>query len=287
MLTSSKTRYGNLIHFINDDPIGACLQYYGEWAQQEMDFLSHILKEDSVVFDVGANIGTHSVFFSTICPKGNVLAFEPQAYIYNLLVTNLTINGRFNAVPIKAAVSDQNDKIYMMNPNPFVENSKINYGEFRVNNEAGKGLPTDVVKLDNFIDMVGKLDLIKIDVEGMEVKVLDGACELIKKHKPALYLEFSEKNGNPELIDKLEEMNYVSFLHVYQKHNPNNFNKMTKNVWEEDHFIISKETIHKRFDASIICFHEDKVKEFIHLLDMPRASRKTSIFEHLFEQGLI
>ncbi len=283
MLAQSTTRYGTVIHFYNDDPIGACLTHYGEWAQQEMDLLASVLRPDSLVIDVGANIGTHTLFFSQYCKEGSVLAFEPQQYIYNLLVTNITINNRYNVVPVRAGISDKDSKIQMMNISPFEEKKKINYGEFKVNDEANAGMYTDIVKLDNYIDNLARLDLIKVDVEGMEIKVLDGAKKLLKKFKPILYLEFSEKNGNPDLIKKLDSLGYKSFLHVYEKHNPNNFNKQTQNVWEEDGFILTKENMHKRYDASIICFHKDTGAE----CDLPLVSEKTTLFDFLFDKALI
>lgn len=283
MLAQSTTRYGNVIYFYNDDPIGACLTHYGEWAQQEMDFLASVLKPDSLVIDVGANIGTHTLFFSHHCKDGSVLAFEPQQYIYNLLVTNVTINNRYNVVPIRAGVSDKDSKIQMMNISPFEGNKKINYGEFKINNEAHAGMYTDIVKLDNYIDCLTRVDLIKVDVEGMEIQVLEGAKKLLKKFKPLLYLEFSEKNGNPALIKKLQSLGYESYLHVYLKHNPNNYNNASLNVWEEEGFTLTKENMHKRFDASIICFHKDLKVE----CDLPVATEKSSLFDFLFERALI
>lgn len=283
MLAQSSTRYGNFIHFQNDDPIGACLNYYGEWAQQEIDLLATLLKKNSTVIDVGANIGTHTLFFASHCSEGNVLAFEPQQYIYNLLVTNITINNKYNVVPIRAAVSDKTSLIRMKIFSPFGEEKKLNYGEFKINNEAEGGMFTDVVPLDSYSKILSSLDLIKIDVEGMETKVLEGAKGILEKFKPMLYLEFSEKNGNPELIDKLESLGYKSFLHVYSKHNVNNFNKKTTNVWEEENFILTKENMHKRYDASLICFHKDtEIK-----VDFPEVNRKSSLFDFLFENALI
>ena len=247
-----------MIFFRNDDPIGACLTYYGEWAQQELDLLSSILAPDSVVFDVGANIGTHTVAFSAMCPKGTIFCFEPQMYIFNLLVTNITINQRFNVIPVNVGLSDTNSKIRMLQLNPFTDHQKVNYGEHKLNDGGKTGLWTNIITLDDYVDIIHRLDLIKLDVETMEVKVLNGGQKLIEKLKPMLYIEFSEKSGNDELLNKLDEMNYDCYLHVYNKHNEENFKKQSKNVWEEDYFILTKDTMHKRYDASILCVHRDK-----------------------------
>jgi FkbM family methyltransferase len=272
-----------MIFFKNDDPIGACLSYYGEWAQQELDLLSTILSPESVVFDVGANIGTHTIPFSLMCEKGIVFCFEPQLFIFNILVTNVTINQRFNVIPVHAGLSNKSSKIRMRQLNPFSDHPKVNYGEHKLNNDSTSGLWTDIYTLDKYIDSVPRLDLIKLDVETMEVKVLEGGKSLIDKFKPALYIEFSEKNGNDKLLEKLDEMNYDCFLHVYDKHNQNNFNKKTQNVWEEDSFILTKENMHKRFDASILCMHREKQITS----NLPKMKLGDSLFSFLFEKGII
>ncbi len=282
MLSQAQTRYGNMVFFQNDDPIGACLTHYGEWAQQEIDLLSSILSKDSIVMDVGANIGTHSLFFAKHCSEGHVICFEPQHHIFKLLTTNLTINLCFNTTPIQAGVSDSNGSIRMLNNIPDPSN-RTNYGEFRLNNDSNSGLYTEIYKLDKYLNDIPRLDLIKLDVEGMECKVLDGARQIIEKFRPFLFLEFSEKEGNDALLEKIDSLGYDSYLFVYPKHNPQNFNSQNLNVWEESNFILSKDTMHKRYDASLLCFH----KELNITTDLQKATKGTSLFNFLFERALI
>lgn len=69
-----------------DTTIGRSLSVYGEYAEHEFFLLSHCLKPGDSVIDVGANIGTHAVFFSVaVGAAGNVLAIEAQPAIFELL----------------------------------------------------------------------------------------------------------------------------------------------------------------------------------------------------------
>ena len=252
ILAQTQSKHGTFIHFRNDDPIGACLHYYGEWAQQEFDFFDQFLTAESNVLDVGANIGTHAVYFSRKCNKGNVVAIEPQIYIFEMLATNLLINECFNAIPVHAGASSKSGVVKMVNINPFVD-QKTNYGEFKINNDSNEGIETNIITLDKYVNL-NKFNLIKLDVEGLEVDVLNGAKKLLKKHKPFLYIEFSNiKEGNDELLNKIYELDYVPYWHIYPKHNPNNHNKQTKNIWEPDNFFIDNDTLYKRYEGNALC----------------------------------
>lgn len=275
-------KYGRFAFFRNDDPIGACLHYYGEWAQQEMDLFDLFLTESSNVIDVGANIGTHSVYFSKKCNNGNIFAIEPQVYISEFLNTNLLLNGCFNVVPIRAACGSEEKEMRMLNINPF-EGQKVNYGEFKVNDNEGKGLHTNCITLDSFMKYSIPFHLIKLDVEGLEVDVLNGAVNLINQSKPMLYIEFNNKEGNDALLNKIYSLGYIPYWHVYNKHNTNNHNKQSKNIWEEDNFVIDKKNMDKRYEGNIICVHKD--------LPQPTgfevAEFGSNIYDFLVDHGMI
>jgi FkbM family methyltransferase len=257
-IAQTQSKHGTFIHFRNDDPIGACLHYYGEWAQQELNFFDLFLTENSNVIDVGANIGTHSVYFSKKCNKGNVIAIEPQMYIFEILSSNLLINGCFNTIPIHAGAASSESDVRIVNTNPF-GNEKVNYGEFKVSTEPDKGVPTRLIKLDRFIDLA-KFDLIKLDVEGLELDVLEGSKKLLKKHKPFLYIEFNNKKGNDDLLKKIYQLGYIPYWHVYTKHNPDNHNKQTKNIWEPDNYIIDENNLDLRYEGNAFCAHKDGIQ---------------------------
>lgn len=280
-IAQTQSKHGTFIHFCNDDPIGACLHYYGEWAQQEFDFFDLFLTPDSNVIDVGANIGTHAVYFSKKCNQGNVVAIEPQIYIFEMLAANLLINGCYNTVPVHAGASAKNGVAKMVNINPFVEH-KINYGEFKINDDTNVGIDTNIVTLDKYINL-NRFNLIKLDVEGLEIDVLEGAKKLLKKHKPFLYVEFNNKSGNDQLLNKIYELDYVPYWHIYSKHNPNNHNRQEKNIWEPDGYIIDKDNLDLRYEGNAFCIP----KGIDAKVNLKQIEIGRSITSELFEAGLL
>jgi FkbM family methyltransferase len=283
-ITQSNTKNGKFIHFVNDDPIGSCLTYYGEWAQQELDFFDGILTETSNVIDVGANIGTHSVYFARKCNKGSVIAIEPQIYIFEMLAANILINGCYNVYPVHAGAASKPGNIKMVNISPF-EGKSVNYGEFKINSGTEKGFGTNLIALDSFIDL-DPFNLIKLDVEGYEVEVLSGATNLLEKHKPYLYIEFNNKEGNNSLLEKIYELNYIPYWHIYTKYNPYNTNGQTKNIWEPNigycPFILDESNLDIRYEGNAFCVHKDEEQpEQLRVIEMG-----DSITRQIFQVGL-
>jgi len=86
-------------------------------------------------------------------------------------------------------------------------------------------MPIDDLKLK-------KCNLIKIDVEGMETKVIDGAEDTIENHKPIIYTENNRKEGSEELLATLFEFEYQCYWHVSDYYNPKNFFKNKENIFK-------------------------------------------------------
>ena len=280
-LAQADSRYGKLFFFRNDDPIGSCVHYFGEWAQQEMDLFDKILTDESNVLDVGANIGTHSLYFSKRCSKGNVVSLEPQVYIYEILCMNMLINGCYNVLPINAACGAKRDQMRMVNVNPF-EGEQVNYGMFKVNSQTEVGMKTNIVPLDEY-DYLDKFRLIKMDVEGYETHVLSGAQKLLKKHQPIMYIEFNNKEGDDQLLERILSLDYIPYWHGYTKFNPDNFNKQTNNIWEEVGYVPGIDNLDKRFETNIICFPKKEAQP----TGLKRAELGESIVSLLIKDGLL
>ncbi len=135
----------------------------------------------SLVVDVGAHIGTHTIQLSRAVGKeGRVLAIEPQPKIFRELVVNMTLNQANNIEYFWGAAGSQY--------------STIELDPLNIENEGGTGLyhggtgqfvesiPLDSLHLEN-------VSFIKIDVEGMEIEVLRGAREMILRDHPTLLVE--------------------------------------------------------------------------------------------------
>ncbi len=150
-----------------------------------------------VALDVGANIGVHTLEWARLMKDwGSVIAVEAQERVFYALAGNITLQNCFNARAIWAAVSSTPGEISFPEPDYRKQGS---FGSFEL--RAGMGTeyigqpidyekPTSTVKTI-MIDGLGldRLDLLKIDVEGMEAEALQGAAETIARCKPILFVE--------------------------------------------------------------------------------------------------
>lgn len=223
-------RYGKMLFNSNDTVVGRSLDLEGEWYQSEMDLLGRLINPGDIVIDVGANIGCHTVFFAQIVgEKGVVFAFEPQIYTYHLLCANIALNDLFNVIPEWKAVGAEKGIIECDMLDPHKEQ---NFGEHRITSSQGMDLelvPLDVIGLE-------KCKLIKIDVEGMEIQVIKGARNLIKKCRPIIYAEklLLEKDQRV-FSDILTNLDYDIFEHQARGWNPNNFRGTSENLLHGDY----------------------------------------------------
>ena len=106
-----KARNGFLLYNKNDMYIGKSIEKYGEFSQLEARVFEQICKDGDVVFEVGANIGTHTVTLAKLVGEGFVIAFEPQRLVFQSLCANLAINSISNVYAYQEAISDENGSI--------------------------------------------------------------------------------------------------------------------------------------------------------------------------------
>lgn len=148
----------------------------------------------SKVIDVGAHVGTHTLTMAyCVGNKGRVFAFEPQPKIFRELFQNMRINMLKNLSCIWAAAGAKTgfieiSPITMDNEGgtPLI-NTCISSGKWSSTVIGGTGTYVDLITIDSL--KLNKVSLIKIDVEGMENLVLEGAKETILKNKPVIILE--------------------------------------------------------------------------------------------------
>jgi FkbM family methyltransferase len=148
--------------------------------------------------DCGACFGIHSIEWSKLMAGwGSVLSIEAQERLYYALAGNIALNNCFNVQAINAAVGNTYGIIRI----PKIDYSKPSrYGSVELKPTArteNVGQPisyadTDLINVEAIrLDSlpIGRVDLIKIDVEGMELETLEGARNLLSKHKPVLIIE--------------------------------------------------------------------------------------------------
>jgi FkbM family methyltransferase len=172
-----------------------------------------------VAVDCGANIGVHTVEWAKrMTGWGVVLAFEAQERIYYALAGNIAINNCFNARAIHAAVASGPGSMKMPKPN-YLVNSSFGSLELRkrestefigqaIDYSENKMVDVQTISLDSF--NFSRLDLLKVDVEGMELEALVGGVKSIGNLRPVLLVEMVKVDRN-QLRAWLENLDYSVF----------------------------------------------------------------------------
>jgi FkbM family methyltransferase len=191
------------------------LLYFYSDADSSAPVLEYI-KEDNIVLDIGGNIGQTALFMAKRTgANGRVVSFEPFPETYNRFLTNLRLNPGIQNITVEnIALGNSHEKLKMS-----AENTG-NSGQNRILNGGGPSnalIGVEVIPLSYYLKTkpLAKIDLIKIDVEGFEYKVLKGAVEVIKQYKPLLYIELSDRNlnqqgsGANQVVELLYELSYT------------------------------------------------------------------------------
>ena len=211
-------RHGMWISNRHDIYIGRSMELYGEFSQSEIDVFRQFLRPGACVVEVGANIGTHTIPLAQLVgPQGNVEAFEPQRQIYYLLCGNVALNGLTNVNCRMAAVGREHGDIMV----PTIRYDEANnFGGLALGAcSTGERLP--LVTLDEF--HWEQCDLLKVDVEGMELDVLYGGQQTLQRCHPILYVENDREQLSAPLIEFLLERGYRLFWHTPALYNPANY----------------------------------------------------------------
>jgi FkbM family methyltransferase len=228
-----RTRHGLLCHEELERTIGASLRMYGEWAEEEIYFLSSLIEPGALVLDIGANIGTHALAFSRfVTSRGHVVAIEAQERAYKLLGLNMALNGVAHVNCVRALVGRETSVRFVPPDDgaPRTDLGAISFLEPAPAHDGGCFLtPLPMITLDNL--SFERCDLIKIDVEGMELDVLLGAEKTIARHRPPIYFEQTREQRFPETFDLFRAAGYVLFWHVADPFNRLNLHNQAENIF--------------------------------------------------------
>lgn len=142
------------------------------------------------VIDVGTNIGWVLLNLGSRSGTGTVFGFEPDAYNHRRCADNLSLNRVTNIMLFQVGLSDVNAQMGMEMRTPS------NRGGNRISTPVEGEQTVGVVRLDDFeaVKSLVHIDLIKIDVEGYEMNVLQGARSILIKHHPVLFIEIDDNN---------------------------------------------------------------------------------------------
>jgi FkbM family methyltransferase len=149
-----------------------------------------------VAIDCGANIGVHTVEWAKLMTGwGSVLAIEAQERIYYALAGNIAINNCFNAIAVHGAVSSESGVLQIPNPNYVVPSS---FGSLELRQRQGNEFIGQTIDYQNTVNVrklmldefsLPRVDLIKLDIEGMELEAIEGASQTIAASHPIMLIE--------------------------------------------------------------------------------------------------
>ena len=173
------------------EPIGFYLLIDGVYEKEVSEFVLSRLQIGSTFIDVGANIGAHSIPAARkVGVSGKVLAIEASPKVFPYLERNVELNQLTNVRCFNVAASHEKGEL------PFYEAplDKFGMGSLGAQFQA-KPVTIPVRTLDQTVseEKIAQVDLLKIDVEGFEVRVLQGAQGLLKNGKlPLIIFEFCD-----------------------------------------------------------------------------------------------
>ncbi|MCX8490254.1 MAG: FkbM family methyltransferase [Cyclobacteriaceae bacterium] len=208
-------RNGLFIQVDISDYIGHYL-YFG-FLDSGIQNLFGLCQKNFNVIDVGTNIGWVALNFARLSESGRVIGFEPDPYNYSVCKSNSDRNALPNLTILPYALGETSSQVMMEVRTPD------NRGGNRIAPKNGSGsVNVQIKRLDDIeeIASLSSINLVKLDVEGYELKVLRGAHATIQKHKPILFIEVDDDNlldqgdSAKGLVSFLEANGYESIVHA-------------------------------------------------------------------------
>jgi len=226
------SRHGWMLVNPNDMYLGRAILDYGECCQTEVEFLLRLLAlRSGDVVEIGANIGTHTVpMAKALAREGRRLTvFEPQPFIFQNLCANIALNGLHNVRAWPFACGERETMLHFAQPD---YGSTGNFGGISMTPaRAGGTVAVPCRTLDSIVagDAIG---LIKVDVEGFELRALQGAEATLDRCRPLLYVENDRIEESPALVEWLWAKNYRLWWHTPLLFNADNFFANPENCYE-------------------------------------------------------
>jgi FkbM family methyltransferase len=154
--------------------------------------LRPVLPPDGIVFDVGAHAGQMAKLFASMVPRGKVYAFEPGAYALSILRPMVRLRGRGLIVVEPVAFGAEPGSLTLTTP--IKRSGSLGFGLSHLGADTGGAAYRHQVKvetIDRFVREHGisRLELIKADIEGWEMRMLAGAEQTLGRLRPVVFLE--------------------------------------------------------------------------------------------------
>lgn len=197
---------------INDE-IAAAIKDNRVYDKEVVDIASKFIKPGTTVLDVGCNFGQMSILFSNLVKnKGKVHSFEADDWVYKILVKNIKANEKENIIiPHFGAVHNVDDKVLYYPVQNFKKYQT--YGSHGIDYTERSGRKVKSLTIDS-LGITGRISFMKIDIEGGDLKAMQGAKKTILKNKMPILFEYQNvfedkyKMCFQDYIDFVESINY-------------------------------------------------------------------------------
>ena len=205
---------GFSIFTFKNDAVGESISNGNIWEPHIVSFLKRNLNKNSVFIDIGSNYGWHSLIAAGLCNK--VYSFEPQSVIYNLQKMSIEKNNFDNIILYNKGLGNTSLSLNLSPINYDLDN--LNIGDLSIGTGGEK---IDVITLDSL--SIDRVDLIKMDVQGYEKYVIEGAEKTIDNNRPIMIIEVEEFQlarfglSSTDIFDKVTSLGYEIYLmeHTY------------------------------------------------------------------------
>ncbi len=212
-------RHGLFVALAGDTVIGRVIEATGGFAEEKVQLLRALVRPGDTVVDVGANVGTVAIPLArAVGPAGRVIAYEPQRLPFLCLCAAAALNGLANLHPVREAAGAAPGTATLppldpVAPGNFYPVAPGNFGGLSLLRAPEDGERVPVASLDA-LDLPA-LALLKVDTEGMDWVVLEGAARTIARLRPTLYVEANrDAAGRAAAIARLLAMDYRLYWHL-------------------------------------------------------------------------
>lgn len=175
--------------------------------EPELVWIKEYLPKNAVILDIGANVGTFLYQLENKLDHEHIYAFEPNKKL------NLRLKRLFPGMRIlPLALSDENMmaefKVPVINGKTIASRGTLNIAYREKGEEKSYTEQVKVIKLDDWaaLEHFTRLDFIKIDVEGNEIKTLSGAKETIKQFLPTLMVEMEQRHHQTPIWNEISQV---------------------------------------------------------------------------------
>jgi len=167
----------------------------GKWEKESIKLWLQLCEFSDCIFDIGANTGVYALVAKSVNPNAEVYAFEPHPLFFNFLQKNIELNG-YKINSYKNAISNFD-------------------GNISIDDFTGQspGISVEAISLDTFIERnkLGRIDLLKIDVEGHEPLVMEGFVKYLAQFKPTFLIEILNNDVAEVIYNAVNKYDYMYF----------------------------------------------------------------------------